>query len=288
VFYVSVLAGVIAAIPARAEDSRAAASASFREAQAAFARRDFAAAAAAFEQTARTAPHPATWLNAAEAWELRGDWPRAAEACDRALEVAGSSEVHRREAERRLAIAVAHVGTLEVRGPGGFGARVDADAVQPVPLRKRLAVGRHRVVVVNLATGAEKPHEIVSAAGKVRVIDVPVEAPATPASDRATEPAATGSTKAPPTLSWALFASGGVLAAGAGALGYATLGAKDAYESDPTRDSLGDFKTLRTTTNVALGAAVIALLAGAAVWIWSPRREGPTAVVPIPRVSWKR
>src|SRR5437868_2667472 len=72
-----------AADPAPDEHDRAAEI--FRQAQAAFARREFSAAAAAFEQAASFENHPATLLNAAEAWEAVPDEVRAAEDCDRVL-----------------------------------------------------------------------------------------------------------------------------------------------------------------------------------------------------------
>ena len=77
---------------APADDARARAAESFRQAQAAFERRDFAAAAAAFETAAGFAPHPAAWLSAADAWQRAGEPARAADDCERARDVPGLAE----------------------------------------------------------------------------------------------------------------------------------------------------------------------------------------------------
>lgn len=272
----------------RASDPRTAAAESFREAQAAFARRDFAAAAAAFEQTARTVPHAATWLNAAEAWEKRGEWARAAEDCDRALEVRDVEPEIRREAERRLARAVTRASTLEVRGPRGVGVRIDGDAVQTLPIKRRLAPGAHRVVVVELATERETARDLVLTAGTVETIDIPAitpDAPLDASADRGApivpqpskDPSA-GPSPGPPTSSWIAFGVGGAFAVTAGILGVVTLDAKTAYERDPTHATLDTFRRDRVVTNIAIGGAVVAAAVGAVVWVVSASRRAPSTV----------
>ena len=262
-----VLAVLAASATAKAEPtSRADASASFREAQAAFARRDFAAAAAAFEQAARAAPHPATWLNAAEAWEKREDWARAAEDCDRALEVPGADEDLRREAGTRLRAALERVATLEVRGAGGYGARVDRGSVQPLPLRRRLTPGSHEVVLVDLASGREELRTVSIGAGQSKTIDAPT--PATPSAAAPTKPAS-----GPPTAAWLALGLGGAAAVTTGVLGFVTLSDKRAFEDHPTQDGLDGFHRDRLLTNVALGVAVVALGTGIALWVFAPSRN---------------
>lgn len=275
--------------PRRASDPRTAAAESFREAQAAFARRDFAAAAAAFEQTARTVPHAATWLNAAEAWEKRGEWARAAEDCDRALEVRDVEPEIRREAERRLARAVTHAATLEVRGPRGLGVRIDGDAVQTLPIKRRLAPGAHRVVVVDLATERETARDLVLAAGTVETIDVPALAPvaardasedrSAPLAPRSgNEPSTGGLSRAPPTSSWIAFGVAGAFAVTAGIMGVVTLDAKTAYERDPTHATLDTFRRDRIVTNVTIGGAVVAAAVGVVVWVVAASPREPSSV----------
>lgn len=277
--FLSVLALLAsAAEPACAEDPassapgdpRAAARASFREAQAAFARGDFAAAAAAFEQTARTAPHPATWLNAAEAWEKRGDWAHAAEDCDHALEVPDGDPEIRREAERRLAKAVAQVATLEVRGARGMGVRIDGENVQTLPLRRRLVAGAHRVVVIELETGHEREMPVDIAAGGSRTIELPAPAPPS------TAETAPSSISRPPTMTWISFGVGAGLGVAAGAFGYATLDAKRDFEANPSYAALDRFHRDRLLTNVTLGAALLAAAAGVVFWVLAPAKPRST------------
>src|SRR4051812_39095386 len=85
--------------PARADDpssgARARADESFRQAKAAFARGEFAAAAAAFEQAATFVLHPAPLMNAAEAWENAGEPVRAIEDCDRVSAIPDAGEQYR-------------------------------------------------------------------------------------------------------------------------------------------------------------------------------------------------
>lgn len=270
---------------ARADDTRASAAASFREAQAAFARRDYAAAAAAFEVTAKIAPHPATWLNAAEAWELRGDPARAAEDCDRALETPNGTPEIRAEAEKRLAHVARRVLTVDVRGPRSKGVRIDDDAVRPLPVLRRLAPGRHRLVLVDLATNAEEERELDGAAGEVRRIEIPevgpapAPAPVAEAAPARAAPRAAGS--GPPLGSWIAFGAGAAFAVGAGVMGGITLGAKSTYERDPTKGTLDAFKTDRLVTNVLVSGAVVAVAAGAVLWLVAPRAAAASARSPL-------
>src|SRR4051812_10152240 len=94
------LAGVARA-DAPSADEHARAAEIFGQAQAAFSRREFSAAAAAFEQAASFEAHPAALLNAAEAWEAVPDPARAAEDCDRVLAIPGVSPEFQHEADLR-------------------------------------------------------------------------------------------------------------------------------------------------------------------------------------------
>jgi len=260
--------------PARGGDepsARARASESFREAKAAFARGDFAAAAAAFEQAARLAPHPATWLNAAEAWERRGDLVHAAEDCDRARDVSGEDESYRREVDARLARVLAAVGTLEAAGPRALSIRVDGGDAQQLPARRRLAPGVHRVVTVDVATGRERAEEVTLRANHVTRFDARAFADAPPAIRVADDRARPG----PPAATWICFGLAGAFAVPATIFGVSTLAAKSDYDAAPSRDALDRFKRDRTLTDVSLAAALTALGVGTALWIIAPRRAPP-------------
>src|SRR4051812_2488963 len=116
--FVLVAIAIACAATAHADDAaHKRAAESFRQAQAAFERRDFAAAAAAFEQAATFEPHPAPLLNAADAWERAGEPARAAEDCDRALAMPNASDAHRAEAGQCLERLAPKLATLDFRGP---------------------------------------------------------------------------------------------------------------------------------------------------------------------------
>src|SRR5262245_40697639 len=105
--------------------SRDLAAKSFHEGETAFAKRQFSTAALAFERAARLAPHPSTWLNAAEAWERGREFVRAAEDCDRALELDNFAERFFDEARKRLERLEPKIGTLEVRGGSEMRVKID-------------------------------------------------------------------------------------------------------------------------------------------------------------------
>src|SRR3954468_1332556 len=99
--FVLVAIAIACAATAHADDAaHDRAAESFRQAQAAFQRRDFAAAAAAFEQAAGFEPHPAPLMNAADAWERANEWARAAEDCDRVLAMPAVDPEFRSTAEQ--------------------------------------------------------------------------------------------------------------------------------------------------------------------------------------------
>lgn len=260
------------------DDARARASQSFREAKAAFARRDYGAAAAAFEQAAKLAPHPAPWLNAAEAWEKRGDLVRAAEDCDRALGVPNGDESLRKEAEGRLAQVLTHIGTLEIIGARSFSVRVDQDEAATAPFLKRVTPGAHRLLVTDLTTNQERAIDVQASAGEVAKVDL--GSPSAPVAT-ANEPAPSSqmprpvASNGPPVASWILFGVGGAFAVATGVAGGMTLGAQSDFNAAPSQEALDRFKTDRLLTNVFLGAAVVSAGVGATIWLLGPSpREG--------------
>lgn len=263
-----------AAEPPSAE-ARAQASATFREAQAAFARKDYAAAAAAFEQTARAVPHPATWLNAAEARANRGDWVGAAEDCDAALEIRDAGAALRAEANERLKAALQHVATLDVRGPRGLGARIDGGSSEPLPVRKRLAPGVHRVVRVEFASGREETIAVELAAGELKLLEVAGAAtpPTTPPTPTPRTPISAASS-GPPTATWIALGVGAVFATSTTVLGLVTLGDKRAFDAAPSETGLDTFHRDRLLTNVSLGVTAVAVAAGFVFWALAPRAPG--------------
>lgn len=253
------------------DDARAQASQSFREAKAAFARRDYGAAAAAFEQAAKLAPHPAPWLNAAEAWEKRGDLVRAAEDCDRALEVPEGDPSLRKEAEARLQQVLAHVGTFEVLGARSFSVRIDQGEATLAPFRRRVAPGAHRLEVTDLTTNRERIIETTAAAGEVKAVDLGAAPPT--ADPGVVTPSVTRRSGGPPVGTWILFGVGGAFAVATGVAGAMTLSTQSEFNAAPSQDALDRFRFERAVTNVFLGSALVAAGVGATIWILAPKEQ---------------
>jgi hypothetical protein len=267
------------------------AAAIFREGQEAFAHKSYAAAAAAFEQAAQLAPHPAAWLDAAEAWELDGALPRAAEDCDRALALPDVAESHRREAEARLARLVSKIATLDLRTTRAQIVRVDGAAEVRAPGKLRIAPGHHAIAVLDLAGAPARSVAIEASRGETTSVDLDLPAPAPPVASPPSEPSAADASaspssassparRGPPPAAWLAF---GVAAIGAGTAivtGAMTLSARTDFTNAPTFDARDRFYRLRTLTNVAWGVAGVAAATGAVLWITAPRTEaGPSVAL---------
>ena len=264
--------------PCRAGDdeARERASRSFGEAKAAFALHKYTAAGAAFEEAARLVPHPATWLDAAAAWEAAGELARAAEDCDRALALAGESGPAA-DATRRLDRLAPKIATVDLRGRPALLARVDGGDPTGLPAKRRLEPGHHRFVAREASTGEERSVELDLAAGEARTVDLdsafppppppsPPAPPPTPAPEREAAPPPTRRA-GPPLGSWIAFGAATVGAGVTTTFGVLTLGAKSTYQLTPTRETLDTFKSDRLATNIALGTAAVAAAVGVVLWL---------------------
>lgn len=243
---------------------------SFAEAEAAFARREYAAAAAAFEQAARAVPHPAPWLNAAEAWEKAGASERAAEDCEQALKVPEAAAVHRQAAESCLARHGPQLALLEVLGPNTATLRI-ADRSSELPARRWLRPGSYVLLLEDRASGASREEVLVLAAGQrvARTLTPPPPPPPPPAlatQTPTTSPALTADGPGPGIAAWAAFGVAGGATVGTVILGALTLSAQDNFEAAPSQDAADTFYGRRTGTNVALAVAIGAAGAGLLFW----------------------
>lgn len=273
-----VLALLMSASPVRAGDGSERAGAIFKQAQQAFERKDYAAAAAAFEQAAQLAPHAAAWLNAGESWERDGNLARAAEACDRALALETLTEVHRREAEVCLRRLVPKVGTLDVRSARTVVVKIDGAQEVTVPVKHRIAPGKHELVVLDLASSPMRSLVVEVARGETMLVDLtPPAAPPAPARPlppppppespvRASAPPAPEPKRGPPLVSFLAFGATVAAAMTGGIAGVMTLSARSNFNSDPTEKGRDDFYRARTVTNVAWAVAGVTAAAGVLVW----------------------
>lgn len=291
----SVLAGLaLLVVPATASadatsNARARAAESFRQGQAAFERREFAAAAAAFEAAAAFVPHPAALLSAADAWERAGEAARAAEDCDRARalpDVGDASATDRvdygHDATRCVDRLRRRVALLDVRGSGAVAVRIDGAAEQVLPVRHWVRPGHHVVTIVDLDTSHAHTQDVAVTAGEERSIDVSAPAP-TPVSAYAPTRAATPS-PAPadrshslPTSAWIAFGVAAPACVAYGLFAFMTVGAKNDYDASPTASTRDAFYRDRTLADVTFGVAAVAAAAGVVLWLTAPAGEAPRA-----------
>jgi hypothetical protein len=277
------------AAAASPDDERARAAESFRQAQAAFERRDFAAAAAAFEAAAGFVPHPAAWLSAADAWQRAGEPTRAAEDCDRAravpnLEDAAAADHadYARDAAQCIERLRGRVSLLAVAGPGATAVRVDDGADQLLPTRQWVRPGHHVLTLVDLQSSRTRRLELDVRAGEERTVDATTAAPATtPAPPRAPPPTASESTAAPahsrgiPTASWIAFGLAVPAAVAYGVTAVMTLQAQQDFDASPTASRRDAFYRDRTMADLSFAIALTTAAAGVVLWLLAPNEPPP-------------
>jgi hypothetical protein len=270
-----------------AEEQHRLASESFRQAQAAFGRRQYAAAAAAFEQAAKFEAHPSPLLDAEEAWELAGEPVRAAEDCDLVLALPGVEGRFVVEAERRLKALSTKIATLEVRGPRTSAVRFDGGVDVVLPTRRRLSPGRHELALVDLRSATLRTVPLELAPGEVRTWDAgdgdsdsssterPVAGPqpsaqSTPVATSDPSASSPAHTRRVPLASWIALGASAVAAGVAIGFGSATLTAKRDYAVIPAQSTADAFERDKTVTNAAWGTALVAAAAAVIIWRVTP------------------
>jgi hypothetical protein len=260
--------------PSAYADERAdRAAALFKQAQVAFEKKAFAAAAAAFEEAAQLSPHAATWLNAGEARERDGDLPHAVADYDHALESeSAATEVHLREAKSRILRLEPKIATVDLAATSATMVKLDGRFDVSAPRTVRVAPGHHTLVVgshtmeIDVAAGEKRRVELLGGAPPQGEPTPPKPAPVVE-TPPAPSPPKEGSKGGPPTLSWVAFGTGGAAAVVGGIFGALTLSAKSTFTETPTIENRDDFYEKRTITNVALVVTGVAVLAGVAMWV---------------------
>jgi hypothetical protein len=268
------------------EDQKRAAE-SFRQAEAAFARKEYAAAAAAFELAARFAPHPTAHLNAAEAWELAGDPVRAAEACERAIALADPDPSFQAEAKKRLEALGPKVARIEIAGPPRMRVRIDGGEEIAPPAKRYVTPGTHRIEVRD-PEGGTSSTSTVAPAGETAIVDLTparVEPPPPPQPDHRPPPPPVIEDEPPvPAATWVAFGIAGAAGTAVAILGGLTVAAQSTFEEDPTQPNADAFYAMRVGTNVSIGIAGAAALTGAIIWIVDAT-SGPSTVAVAPWLS---
>lgn len=273
---VALVVGASSVARADTASDRARADESFRQARAAFNRGEFAAAGAAFEQAARFVNHPAPLLNAADAWERAKDFVRASVLCHEAKSIAEAASDFANAAEACLVRLAPHVAVVQIEGPAGTMAAIDAAGARSLPTVVHLAGGHHAIVAVGPSIeDGRVTRDVDVAAGETLAVTFPAvpkpkEAPPPP-------PARTDSPpRRPllPTASWIAFGTSVVAGATAATFGVMTRNAKSDFDGGETTQALADrFHDYRLATNVAVGVAVVAIATGVVFWVLAPSRS---------------
>lgn len=170
--------------PAPTTADREAAKRKFAEGERAFKAGQHAAAALAFEEAHRLAPHPAPLWNAARARQKAGDRARAANLYARYLREAPADAPNRADATRSLAELGPSLGLLHFEDAGATDLRVDGAAVDGrsvyVDPGEHAASGKlgDRVVERRVAAAAGQPARVTLADPEVPPGPLPASPPA--------------------------------------------------------------------------------------------------------------
>jgi hypothetical protein len=278
---------------AQADTPEAIAMDRFKQGAEAYARKDYRAAAIAFESAQAAVPAGATIYNAALAWLAAGEPLRAGNDFAAALELGGLSAAQSVDAAQRLEGLDKEVGHLEIVGPPGARVAVDGIGEMPVPARVRVLAGEHYISTTRTDGGTDTRRIRLARGASARVdFAQPSAAPPEPRPEPAPPPLAPPPTQPappappPPTpeppagdaegTGWPLQRTLGVVGLGAGvaasgvaiALGVVGVNAKNSFVSGGDHDQgLHDQAiSMRTGANVAwvtagvLGAGGLVLL----------------------------
>lgn len=244
------------------DDREAAAAEIFKAGAAAYARRDYRAAALSFEAAFREAPHGGTIYNAGLAWEAAKEPARAADAYQAALDTPGLEGKQAKDAARRLGKLEGKLGRVEVTAPAGATVWIAHAEGVPAPARVHVAPGEHEVKV-ELAGGKRETRRVEARAGEAARVTVeppPEPPPPEPAPPPPPAPAPGNDGSTQRTLGWVALGVGGVMAAGGTVMGVLTLDARQDFENSGRTDVDARDRTLafRAWTNASfIGAAVL-------------------------------
>jgi tetratricopeptide (TPR) repeat protein len=244
----------------KSDESRAAAL--FRAATAAYASRDFVAAANTFEDAHKLVPRAQTIYNAGLAWSAAKVSVRAANAFQSALDVGGLELAQDNDARERLNALARTLGRIRVVGPSSGRASIDGAELRPLPLAAYVEPGAHEVELV-ADDGWRSSRSIAVAAGDDKEIafELPKVEPRPPApAEIATQGAGAPPLEDRAFSPWSLVPGGIAVAAGAAALilGIRALEARSAFDASQHMDRAAHDRAqdLRLWSNISAVAAL--------------------------------
>lgn len=274
--------------------TRAKAAKRFKEGVRAFGRHDYAAAADAFEDAYRIAPHPAALFNAADAYEKAGELAKAANLCARYLANAPDNDARRPKANKMLAELVPKLGRVQVDAADASDLQLDA---KPILLDVTYVDPGDHVVSADFDGKHVERHVNVVAGSLERVLLEPPAAQKTAEPDTTPPPEDVRHDTSPAAhhgLPKGFFFAGAaatvVLAGVTVWSGLDTNSARSDYNQHPTSQGLDDGIAKEHRTNILLGATAVVGVATAVVGLfatdWKPAEAhdvslgiGPGSVV---------
>jgi hypothetical protein len=272
-----------AARPALAGDSEIAAREAFGAGDAAFNRKDYRAAALAYETAFRLAPNGVAAYNAALAWKSAGEPAREADDLALALAAPGLPEPKIQSANTRLAALAPSLAVVAVEAPAG--ARISVAHVDRAtsPLSVHVAPGAIEVVV-ELAGGARETRSVLARAGQtasVKIAEPVVLKPPTPV-ETPRKPLPGVSPQR--TAGWVTLAVGGLSASAAIGMGVGFVQAKQTFDASAYHDKAAHdlAETFRIGASIAAAGAGVLALTGT-VLVLTARNDvkaGDTALRP--------
>jgi len=251
---------------ATTDDRKKQAGKDFADGDRAFKAGDFRGAAEAYERAYKRLPHHSALWNAARSWHRAGDLPRAANLYARYLDEAPASARDRNNAQKALTELAARLGHLQIHAAGLAGVKVDGDPVSTSEVY--VTPGAH--VVEGQASDGHtarqsqnvEPGDTVSVALVAPGGDAPAPTPTAAAPPSAVPPS---------SRTWSpivVYFGGAVTLALAGVTvwsGVDTLGQKDTFDKNPTRQNLDTGLQSQTRTNSLIAAtAAVGILTGVA------------------------
>ncbi|HEY0713781.1 MAG TPA: hypothetical protein VGF45_13970, partial [Polyangia bacterium] len=225
------------------------------------------AAARAFEEAHRRAPHAATLYNAGLAWQWANQAARAADDYEAALKLGGLSAQQRKDATDRLANLEPQLGHIRVVAPPDAGVVSVAHVERaPAPLTIHAPPGRHEVKLFR-AQGSVETSAVTIAAGQTgEVVFTRMREVAPSTARESVVPPQPTSTLAGRHWAWiALGTSTAALSGAAVYTGISALDARDKYNASARTDvaAYDRATTLRSLTNILWAGTVLVAATGA-------------------------
>ncbi len=284
------LAAPCAADEVQTADSAAEARQQYQMGTQAFQGKRYSEAALHFEAAAAFRAHAVALYTAGLAWDNAARPERAADAYARALEVSGLDAKQTAMAKERLSQLEKTLGTVVVTSPEGWKVQLDTFTEVATPARLHASPGVHALTVRAPLKPIER-RDVSLESGRVLNLELKDEGFTREAP---TETESKSEAVAPPPSApapavkpfWTNTRAAGVGLAGLGlaalggfvVLGLSAEGARDAYNTAPTRESFDHASSLETWTNVALISGA-ALFAGGVALFFFPEKDAPRSGV---------